>query len=64
MNLGSNEREGERKETYSVTFRTDKNKLYTVYVPEEIWDGLRTGDAVELTVSGGKVTKINDYELR
>ena len=47
-----------------MIFWTDKDKLYNAYVPEEIWNGLKTGDGVELTVSGGKVTKINDYEFR
>lgn len=64
VNLASYEREGDRHESYTVTFRTDKDKLYSAYVPEEIWNSLKTGDKVELTVSGGKVTKINDYEFR
>ena len=63
LNLASNEREGDRSESYSVTFVTEKSKRYAAYIPENLWNTLSIGQGAEITVSGGKVTQINDVVL-
>ena len=59
LTLAENEREGQRYEVYNVVVKSE-DKSYTVYLPFDWWSELKAGDKVEITVSGGKVKKLND----
>ena len=59
VTLAENEREGQRYEVYNVVVKSE-DKSYTVYLPFDWWSELKAGDKVEITVSGGKVKKLND----
>lgn len=61
--LGENEREGDRRAEYKVTFTTEKDKTYTAEVDEELWNSLDLGDNVDIVVKSGHVTSINGTEL-
>ena len=49
--------------SYSVALTTDKNKTYSLYVPETVFTGCKIGDKVELTVTAGSVTAINGVSI-
>ena len=60
--LADNERTGYTGEVYNMALLAGENR-YTVYLPLEWWETFRAGDQVEITVSAGKVTKLNGREL-
>ena len=61
--LSENEREGERRAEYKVTFTTNKDKTYTVEVDEGLWNSLDPGDKVALVVKSGRVVSVNGTEI-
>lgn len=61
--LSENEREGEREETYTVTFTTDKDKVYETELSEELWNTLHVGDGADIVVKNERVVSINGNEL-
>lgn len=48
---GSREREGERKETYTLVFRDAEGREYTKVLPQAEWERYRPGEPVTLRVS-------------
>jgi len=48
---GSREREGERKETYTLIFRDAEGKEYTKQLSQAEWERYRPGEPVTLRVS-------------
>ena len=60
--LASNERTGFIGEAYTISIYV-KDKRYSVSLPLEWWETFKSGDTVDITVSGGKVTKINGREV-
>lgn len=48
--LGSRERDGERKEVYTLTFRDEKGKSYSKEVPRAQWDRYRRDEPATLKV--------------
>ncbi len=63
VSLGSSEREGEHTETYTLTFRTKKEKTYSVNLSQDAWSKFTEGDSAKITVQSGRITKINDTEI-
>ncbi|MDO4623449.1 MAG: hypothetical protein Q4B22_10900 [Eubacteriales bacterium] len=61
--LADQEREGERTEKYTVTFRTSKGKEYTTKLSEELWNTLKLAKKAEITVSGDSVKKVNGVDI-
>lgn len=61
--LEENEREAGRKEVYTATFVTNKDKTYSAELSEELWDSLKTGGSVDLIVQNGTVKSVNGTEL-
>lgn len=60
--LADNERTGFQGEAYVLSVHV-KDKRYSVSLPYERWQAFHAGDPVEITVSAGKVTKINGEEV-
>ena len=46
--LATDEREGQKSGTYTVTFKNEKGKTYTYEVNESKWDNINVGDAYDL----------------
>ncbi len=63
VTLGSNEREGEHTETYSLTFKTKKDKTYVLSLSQDAWNRINEGDTVKITVQNGKITKLNGTDI-
>ncbi|MBR6486781.1 MAG: hypothetical protein IKT17_08850 [Lachnospiraceae bacterium] len=61
--LSENEREGERRAEYKVTFTTNKDKTFTAAVDEGLWNSLDINDNVDLMVKSGRVTSVNGTEI-
>jgi hypothetical protein len=51
-------REGERKETYTLVFRDDRDRTYTREVPLAQYQAYRVGAPVEITVRGSTVLEV------
>lgn len=61
-NLTGKEREGEKTETYTMIFSTEK-KEYSVDVPFGIWDSMDVNSEADLTIQVGDIVKINDVDI-
>jgi len=61
--LAENERERCRSASYFVTISLPKGKSYTAELSEELWNTLKVGDSVNITLTGGKLTAINNQPV-
>lgn len=59
---GSREREGERKEAYTLTFRDAEGKEYTKQLTQAQWERYRPGEQVTLRVSVDGSVEIEEPE--
>lgn len=63
--LKDNERERHESERYTVTVQDSKNeKTYSFNCSQSMWESLKDGQEVTLTVSAGRVTKVNDEAVK
>jgi len=60
--LAENERTGFQGEAYTMSVHV-KDKRYSVSLSYDRWKNFHAGDKIEITVSAGKVTKINGEEV-
>ncbi len=60
--LGEKEKEGKRTETYTLAFK-EKRHSYSIEVPLDYWLSLKPGTTVKLTISNGKIIKIDGKEI-
>ena len=61
--LTDNERDGKTTEEYIVTCTTDKGKVYTVEVNGSLYEELKLGDGVEITIEYGNIKTINGVNV-
>ena len=52
-----------RAAAYVFTLTTEKNKSYSLYVPEDLFTACKIGDKVDITLTAGAVTAINGTKL-
>ena len=62
VELGTNEREGDRLEYYAFTATTSKGKEVTYELGEDSWSKLKAGDTFEIKTKGGRSVMIIDGE--
>ena len=58
-NLSSNERTGSKSENYTITGIDLKKKTKTYSTSYELWNDVKIGDTIDVTVVAGTITKIN-----
>lgn len=64
VQLAELEREGAYHESYNFTAQNvKKEKTYDLSLPQSEWEKLKVGDAVEITLRGSKLIKINGVDL-
>lgn len=61
--LAENERESGRSEYYALTITDAKEHVYTVYLPQDRWKNYRIGDAVSITVSGSRISELDNVPV-
>lgn len=59
VNLSSNERTGSKCETYTITGINKKNKTKTYSTSYTLWNDVKVGDTIYVTIVAGTITKIN-----
>lgn len=64
FNETSTSRVATRYDAYRVTLSGEKNKTYIAMVNEDLFNGYKVGDTVDITVSTGTLTAINGVSLR
>ena len=52
-----------RASAYTLTLKGDKNKSYSLLVPENVFTACKVGESVELTLTAGNVTAINGTKI-
>lgn len=60
MDLAEDEREGAHHETYRITVKNEKDKLYKYEVPEQLWSSMNPGDGMTIMTSNGRGTLLDD----
>jgi len=64
VTLADGEREGNRREKYTVTYTGKKGKTYSAEISETMWNDLKIGDKNKVTVQGSTITKIDGKDVK
>lgn len=59
VNLSSNERTGSKQENYTITGINKKNKTKTYSTSYTLWNDVKVGNTIDVTIVAGTITKIS-----